>query len=113
MAASINLQPTDALIVVDVQRDFLPGGALGVPDGDAVVPLLNRYMALAQEKGIPVFASRDWHPANHCSFTAQGGPWPSHCVAGTAGAQLAPGLELPPDAVIIDKATTQSRDSYS
>ena len=79
----------DALLVVDVQRDFLPGGALAVPHGDAVIPALNRWLARAQRAGAPVFASRDWHPADHCSFTARGGPWPPHCIAGSAGAQLA------------------------
>ncbi len=79
---SIILQPHDVLLVVDVQRDFLPGGALAIPDGDAVVPILNRYISLARQKRVAVFASRDWHPSNHCSFTSRGGPWPPHCVAG-------------------------------
>jgi nicotinamidase/pyrazinamidase len=109
----VNLQPHDALIVVDVQRDFLPGGALGVPQGDQVVPVLNRYIALVNRKHLPVFASRDWHPADHCSFTARGGPWPPHCVAGTQGAQIAPGLDLPADAVVVDKATSAEADAYS
>ena len=107
------LRPHDALLIVDVQRDFLPGGALAVPDGDAVVPVLNRYIALAQVTGMPVIASRDWHPANHCSFTPQGGPWPPHCVAGSEGAQFARELELPAHANVIDKATTQAQDAYS
>ena len=111
--AHLTMEPADALIVVDVQRDFLPGGALGVADGDAVVPVLNRYIAQARGKGVPVFASRDWHPPDHCSFRAQGGPWPPHCLAESAGAQFAPGLDLPPDAAIIDKATTVSADAYS
>jgi nicotinamidase/pyrazinamidase len=100
-------------LVVDVQRDFLPGGALGVPDGDAVVPVLNRYLALARRKKLPVYASRDWHPKNHCSFRPQGGPWPEHCVAETPGAAFAPDLELPADAVVIDKATRADADAYS
>lgn len=103
----------DALLIVDVQRDFLPGGALGVPEGDAVVPVLNRYITLARSRGMAIYASRDWHPPNHCSFVPQGGPWPPHCVAGTRGAQFAPALELPRDAVIIDKATTAGTDAYS
>ena len=103
----------DALLVVDVQRDFLPGGRLGVPDGDVVVPVLNRYIAAARAKGVPIYASRDWHPQNHCSFTPQGGPWPPHCVAGTPGAAFAEGLQLPSDAVIIDKATREDADAYS
>jgi nicotinamidase/pyrazinamidase len=103
----------DALLIVDVQRDFLPGGSLAVARGDEVVPVLNRYLELARRAGWPVFASRDWHPANHCSFHAQGGTWPPHCVAGTAGAAFAPGLRLPGDAVIVDKATRPEADAYS
>ena len=103
----------DAVLMEDVQRDFLPGGNLAVAGGDGVVPVLNRYLALALSRNIPVFASRDWHPPNHCSFAAQGGPWPEHCVAGTPGAEFAPGLKLPPDAVIISKATAADADAYS
>jgi nicotinamidase/pyrazinamidase len=105
--------PGDVLLLVDVQRDFLPGGRLGVPHGDEVVPVLNAYLALAREKSVPVYASRDWHPADHCSFQPQGGPWPQHCVAATAGASFAPDLELPPDAVVVSKATTADADAYS
>jgi len=103
----------DAILIVDVQRDFLPGGNLAVAAGDEVVPVLNRYLELARAKGLPVFASRDWHPRNHCSFRARGGPWPEHCVAGTPGAAFAPGLELPEDATVIDKATGPDADAYS
>jgi len=103
----------DALLIVDVQNDFLPGGALGVPDGDAVVPVLNSYLAAAHNAGIPVFASRDWHPADHCSFKAQGGIWPPHCMAGTPGAAFAPALELPAKAEVVSKAQTRDRDAYS
>ncbi len=85
----------DALLLVDVQRDFLPGGALAVPRGDEVVPALNRYLRLFATRGLPIFASRDWHPPDHASFQARGGPWPPHCVRDSAGAQFAPGLELP------------------
>jgi nicotinamidase/pyrazinamidase len=79
----------DALIVVDVQRDFLPGGALGVARGDEVVAPLNEAARAFERAGRPIFASRDWHPPDHCSFKARGGPWPPHCVAGTAGAGFA------------------------
>lgn len=106
-------QPHDALLLVDVQRDFLPGGALGVPDGNAVVPVLNRYVALARDRNIPIYASRDWHPAAHCSFRPQGGPWPPHCVADSSGAQFASDLRLPRDATVIDKATREEADAYS
>jgi nicotinamidase/pyrazinamidase len=101
------------LLIVDVQADFLPGGRLAVPGGDAVVPALNGYLALARRKGLRVFASRDWHPAQHCSFNTRGGPWPPHCVAGTSGAAFAPGLELPADAAIISKGTLEQAEAYS
>jgi nicotinamidase/pyrazinamidase len=110
---AMNLKSTDALLVVDVQRDFLPGGALGVAHGDEVIPVLNRYIALARKKGLPVYASRDWHPANHCSFSFRGGPWPVHCVAETKGAEFPPDLKLPPDTRIISKATAEAPDVYS
>jgi nicotinamidase/pyrazinamidase len=110
---TIRLEKEDALLIVDVQRDFLPGGSLAVPGGDAVVPVLNRYITLARSHGLPVFASRDWHPKNHCSFKSRGGIWPEHCVAGTPGAAFAENLELPPDAVVIDKATREDADAYS
>jgi nicotinamidase/pyrazinamidase len=107
------LAATDALIVVDVQNDFLPGGHLGVNDGDAVVPVLNRYIARFREAGLPIVATRDWHPPGHCSFTAQGGIWPEHCVADTDGAAFAAGLELPDDAMVVSKADTVEADAYS
>lgn len=106
-------QAGDALIVVDVQNDFLPGGALAVPAGDEVVAVLNAVIERFRIAGRPVFATRDWHPANHCSFKAQGGIWPPHCVAGTAGAEFAPGLALPKEATIISKATSAQQDAYS
>ena len=103
----------DALLVVDVQRDFLPGGSLAVSHGDVVVPVLNRYLRLAQQKGLPIFASRDWHPDNHCSFRPQGGIWPVHCVANTPGAAFATDLELPARTVVIDKAMQPEVEAYS
>ena len=103
----------DALVIVDVQKDFLPGGALAVPDGDAIVPVLNRYLRLFVEKHLPIFATRDWHPPDHCSFREQGGPWPPHCIAESDGAQVADGLKLPPSARVISKATRPEADAYS
>lgn len=110
----IALQSDDALLVVDVQRDFLPGGALAVPDGDAVVAPLSVWIRRFVAAGRPVFATRDWHPADHCSFAPQGGPWPPHCIAASPGAELAPGLELPVAAAgLVSKATQRAADAYS
>jgi len=105
--------PADALIAVDVQNDFLPGGALAVPGGEAVVQPLNAWLADFAGHGCATFASRDWHPADHCSFAARGGPWPVHCVAGTRGAAFAAGLRLPAGCVVVDKGTHADREAYS
>ena len=109
----LQLQPGDVLLVTDIQNDFLPGGSLAVAGGDEVVPLLNRYIDAFVAKGLPVYASRDWHPEGHCSFHAQGGPWPVHCVAGTHGAAFAATLTLPPDTTLISKATSPDQEAYS
>ena len=110
---SIDLQDGDALIIVDLQNDFLPGGALGLTDGDQVVAPINACIDFFLTKGLPIIATRDWHPVNHCSFQDQGGPWPPHCVANTQGARFAAELRLPPDATIISKAADPGRDAYS
>lgn len=107
------LRQGDALLVVDVQRDFLPGGCLPVAHGDRVVAPLNRCVDLFAESGLPVFASRDWHPADHCSFRAQGGAWPAHCVAESPGAGFADELRLPSGVQIVSKATRRAHDAYS
>jgi nicotinamidase/pyrazinamidase len=103
----------DALVIVDVQNDFCPGGALGVPGGDAVIPVLNRYAERFAAAGAPVFASRDWHPAKTSHFKAYGGVWPPHCVQGTPGAEFHPRLTLPPDAAVVSKGMDPSEDAYS
>lgn len=108
-----SLRPHDALLVIDVQHDFLPGGGLAVPDGAAVLPVLARYCALFHSKGLPVIATRDWHPFNHCSFHEQGGLWPAHCVAQTRGAQFSEGLQLPASTIVISKGTDPEREAYS
>ncbi len=107
------LRQGDAVVAVDVQNDFCPGGALAVPDGDAVVAVLNRWMAAASEAGLPVIASRDRHPADHCSFTEQGGPWPPHCIRATEGAAFHPELDLPDDTIVVSKGESSERDQYS
>lgn len=103
----------DALLIVDVQNDFLPGGALGVPDGDRVLVPINHAIAVFRARGLPIFASRDWHPANHCSFREQGGPWPPHCVADSPGAAFSSALNLPATATLLYKATRVDEEAYS
>jgi nicotinamidase/pyrazinamidase len=103
----------DALVVVDVQNDFCPGGALGVPEGDRVVPVLDRYAERFAARGAPVFASGDWHPPRTTHFAAWGGPWPPHCVQDTPGAALHAGLVLPASAQIVSKGMGADEDAYS
>jgi nicotinamidase-related amidase len=110
---AITLDKTDGLLIVDVQNDFLPGGALAVRRGEEVLPVINRLIPAFQARGLGIFATRCWHPANHCSFHAAGGPWPRHCIAGTSGAAFAATLALPPSAQIVSKAATAERDAYS
>jgi nicotinamidase/pyrazinamidase len=98
-----------ALIVVDVQNDFLPGGTLGVPGGDRLAPLI----AEAAGSADVVVATRDVHPPDHCSFREQGGPWPSHCIAGTAGAELHPSVASLHFDRIQDKGADPGREQYS
>jgi nicotinamidase-related amidase len=103
----------EALILVDVQNDFCPGGALAVPRGDGAIPPLNALIRRFSEAGKPVFFTRDWHPALHCSFLEQGGTWPTHCVAGTPGAEFHPDLVVPAEAEIVSKAVNADADAYS
>ena len=107
------LESADALLIVDVQNDFCPGGALPVAEGDQVVAVLNRWIDQAERTGATIVMTRDWHPPNHCSFTDQGGPWPVHCVAGTPGAAYHPDLRIPRRAIYMDKARDPDRESYS
>jgi nicotinamidase/pyrazinamidase len=103
----------DALIVVDVQRDFCPGGSLGVSGGDEVIPVINRLL--------PMFGrwiyTRDWHPANHASFSStpeyRDGSWPPHAVQGTPGAEWCDGLEMPMNAILVSKGDDPRKEAYS
>jgi nicotinamidase/pyrazinamidase len=108
-----SLQPGDALIVVDVQIDFCPEGALPIERGDEVVSVLNRWIAAAAQAGVPVYFSRDWHPARHLSFVGSGGAWPPHCLQDSEGARFHPELMIPRDAAVVTKGVRFDRDQYS
>jgi nicotinamidase/pyrazinamidase len=103
---------TAALLIVDVQNDFCEGGALAVPDGDAVVPVINEVAARFDLDGRPIFASRDWHPPGARHFEPNGGPWPVHCVEHTPGAAFHPDLGLPARTLIVTKGDAPDADGY-
>lgn len=107
------LQAGDALLIVDVQIDFCPGGALPIDDGDAVVPVLNQWIAAAVVASVPIFASRDWHPAEHLSFRQSGGQWPVHCLQDSDGARFHPDLDLPASTILVTKGVRFDKDQYS
>jgi nicotinamidase/pyrazinamidase len=122
---SISLRATDALLVIDMQLDFLPGGALAVADGDAILPGINALAAQFDH----VILTQDWHPRGHISFASTHGRqpftdtvraaygtqtlWPDHCIQGTPGAQLHPDLDIPHAELILRKGFRRRIDSYS
>lgn len=112
-AVKHQLRRGDALLLVDVQNDFLPGGTLAVTQAQDVIPALQRYLDRFVEAAAPIFATRDWHPPDHCSFHAQGGPWPAHCIAGSRGADFPSSLHLPASAIVMSKGTDPASDAYS
>ncbi len=107
------VQKGDALLIIDVQNDFCPSGALPIEHGDEVVPALNRWIQKAISAGVPVLASRDWHPKGHVSFSENGGDWPPHCVQDTEGAAFHPGLKLPESVVKVTKGVRFDHDQNS
>jgi nicotinamidase/pyrazinamidase len=109
----LNPEPDSALLIVDVQNDFCPGGSLAVAGGDEVVPILNRYAEEFAAAGRPVLADRDWHPSRTTHFVQFGGAWPPHCVQGTPGSEYHPGLRLPPKTVHVVKGMGAEEDAYS
>jgi len=109
----IALKPDDALLIADIQNDFLPGGALGISGGNDIIPILLRYLNRFHVQGLPIYLTRDWHPPNHCSFRNRGGLWPAHCVAGSPGSLPPPSLEVPASTVIIYKAIDPEQEAYS
>lgn len=109
----MKIDRNSALLLVDVQNDFCPGGALAVSEGDRVVPVLNRCLQLFLKTNHPCVATRDWHPPDHCSFKEQGGIWPRHCVQNTPGARFHPDLKLTETVKVFSKAQDKNRDAYS
>ena len=109
----IALAEHDALLIVDLQNCFLPGGSLGVSRGDRVIEPLNDAIQIFLGKNLPVFLSRDWHPPNHISFKEQGGPWPDHCVQNTEGAEFSSLLKIPAGALVFSKGSDPDREEYS
>jgi len=107
------LHEGDGLLLVDVQNDFCPGGALPIEEGDEVVSVLNHWIEAAQAKANPIYASRDWHPVQHMSFEEQGGKWPPHCIQDTDGAAFHQGLKLPKNTVKITKGVRFDQDQNS
>jgi nicotinamidase/pyrazinamidase len=107
------LQEGDGLLLVDVQHDFCPGGALPIEEGDKIVPVLNQWIEAAQAKGILIYASRDWHPLQHMSFEGHGGTWPPHCIQDTDGAAFHQELKLPDNTVKITKGVRFDQDQNS
>jgi len=106
--------PKSALIVVDMQNDFVyPGGALYVPYAYTLPPLINALINGFRRAQQPVVFTRDWHPADHCSFIENGGQWPTHCIAETSGARINDFLPVPPGSTVIDKGTDPAAEQYS
>jgi len=109
----LRFEPGDALLLVDPQNDFCPGGSLPVAEGDRVMPVLNEWAAAAERDGAPIFISRDWHPQRTTHFKDYGGLWPAHCVAGTRGADFHPNLNVAASAVVVSKGMGETEDAYS
>jgi nicotinamidase/pyrazinamidase len=107
------MQSTDALIIIDVQNDFCPGGSLAVTGGNEVVPVLNQYIERFARAKLPIFATRDWHPENTRHFKIHGGLWPPHCIQGTQGAEFRADLALPDDVVIVSAGMAPDEEGYS
>lgn len=107
------MEERSVLMVVDMQADFCPGGSLAVPGGDAIIPVINRYIELFHKRDIPIFATRDWHPPVTTHFRQFGGLWPPHCVQGSEGARFHPALNLPVDVTVVSKGMDPHKDDYS
>lgn len=113
MVRKISLTPHDALLLIDIQNDFLPGGALEIRGGEEILPILEDYIRRFHRCGYPIILTRDWHPPDHCSFVSRGGVWPVHCVAGSRGSLPPTSFPTPDSAAIIYKATDRNQEAYS
>jgi len=102
-----------ALLIVDIQNDFCPGGALGVPEGDKIIPAINKYVKIFAKNKLPIFATRDWHPVRTEHFKEFGGVWPVHCISNTRGSAFHPDLKLTKDTALLYKGMGPEKDSYS
>lgn len=107
------LQDGDALVIVDMQNCFLPGGNLAIAGSDRALKPVNRLSRIFEHQERPLAFSRDWHPPDHVSFKEQGGPWPAHGVAGTKDAAFSPELNIPVTAAVFSKATVKNSEEYS
>ena len=103
----------DALLIIDVQNDFCPGGALPIEESDKVIPVINKWISMATETNTPVYASRDWHPQGHLSFEKEGGKWPPHCLQDSHGALFHKDLALTKNTIIVTKGTRFDKDQNS
>lgn len=113
MVKAIDMKTGDALLIIDLQNDFCPGGALPIEEGNKVIPIINEWIQKAVNHNIPVYASRDWHPKRHISFKEEGGKWPPHCIQDSNGAQFHGRLILPDQTVIVTKGVRFDKDQNS
>lgn len=111
--ADHRLRKDDALLLVDLQRDFFKDGPLEVPGAEAIVPILNEWIVAAREGGALVVATRDWHTVDHVSFRTRGGPWPPHCVQDSPGSFFHQALRLPASVVVVSKGATFDLEQQS
>ena len=113
MSDPFHFKKGDALLIVDIQKDFCPGGALGIEKADEIIPIVNQWIKKAVGNNIPVYASRDWHPKNHFSFEEEGGKWPPHCLQDSNGARFHEDLVLPEETIIVTKGVRFDQDQNS
>ncbi len=111
--ARIKICKIDSLIIVDMQNDFMPGGALPIENALSIIPKINKYIDIFSRSGALIVATRDWHPPNHISFKTSGGPWPPHCIQNTKGAEFVSDMKLPRNTIIISKAVHPEKEAYS